>query len=71
MTKTVCDICGCDSTFHCSVPYFNEYKARGGCPEVTLAKFTQLELVDFDLCSTHASMLANFIRLMEENPNAL
>lgn len=39
MTKTVCDICGCDSTFHCSVPYFNEYKARGGCPEVTLAKF--------------------------------
>lgn len=71
MTKTVCDICGRDSTFHCSVPYFNEYKARGGCPEVTLAKFIQLELVDFDLCNEHASMLADFIRLVEENTNVL
>lgn len=71
MTKTVCDICGRDSTFHCIIPYFNEYKAEGGCPKVTLAKFTQLELVDFDLCSTHASMLANFIKAMEMNPNVL
>ena len=71
MTKTVCDICECDSTFHCSIPCSNEYKAKGGCPEVTLAKFTQLELVDFDLCSIHASMLANFIRSMEESTNVL
>lgn len=71
MTKTVCDICGCDSTFHCSLPYFNEYKAEGGRPKVTYAKFTQLESVDFDLCAMHASMLANFIRSMEGHPNVL
>lgn len=67
MTKTVCDICGHNSAFHCSIPYFHEYKAEGGCPKVTLAKFSQLEVVDFDLCDEHASMFANFIRLVEEN----
>ena len=51
MTKTVCDVCGSDAIFHCTVPYFNEYKAEGGCPKVTLAKFSQLEVVDFDLCN--------------------
>ena len=71
MTKIVCDVCGCDATFHCTVPCFNEYKAEGGCPKVTLAKFSQLEVVDFDLCNEHASMLANFIRCMEESPNVL
>lgn len=71
MTKTVCDICGCDATFHCTVPYFNEYKVGGGCSKVVLAKFSQLEVVDFDLCNEHASMLANFIRSMEEPPNVL
>lgn len=71
MTKTVCDICGCDNKilYCCELPMYRKYqmtlcgKALGGFPKIELSKV--------DLCSEHYIMLADFIETMKENTHVL
>lgn len=71
MTKTVCDICGCDNKilYHCELPMYKKYVMTSCGKE--LGKFTKIELSEVDLCSDHYIMLADFIKTMKENPNVL
>ena len=61
MTKTVCDICGCDNKtlYRCELPMYRKYE------------MTSIELSEVDLCSEHYIMLADFIETMKEDSNVL
>lgn len=59
MTKTVCDICGNDNAkFHCVVPMKNIYNIKGGHPKKLLHQFSQIDLVEIDLCDIHANFFS-------------
>ena len=67
MTKTVCDICGNNNAkFHCVVPMKNIYNIKGGRPEKLLHQFSQIDLVEIDLCDIHASFLANYLETWQK-----
>lgn len=67
MTQTVCDICGKPdrSMHHCIVPMYRKYNivAQG----IKLNEYQRVEATAVDLCEEHFIMLADFIRLVEEN----
>ena len=71
MTKTVCDICGCDNKtlYRCELPMYRKYEMTS-CGQV-LGELTKIELSKVDLCSEHYTMLADFIETMKENGNVL
>lgn len=71
MTKTVCDICGCDNKilYHCELPIYKKYEMISSGKVV--GEFTKIEISEVDLCSEHCIMLADFIETMKENANVL
>lgn len=71
MTKTVCDICGCDAPVfhHCKLPIYRKYQTTL-CGEV-VNEYSKIELVNVDLCSEHYIMIADFIETIKENTHVL
>ena len=71
MTKTVCDICGCDNKilYHRELPMYKKYVITSCSKE--LMEFTKIELSEADLCSDHCIMLADFIETIKENTHVL
>lgn len=71
MTKTACDICGCDNKilYHYKLPMYKKYTVTS-CGK-KLGEFTKIEISEVDLCSEHYIMLADFIECIKENVNVL
>lgn len=67
MTQTVCDICGKpDRLMHyCIVPMYRKYNIVA--QDTKLKEYQRVEATAVDLCEEHYIMLADFIRLVEEN----
>ena len=65
MTKTVCDICGCDAKFHCTVPLKVVHDIRDRKNEIKFGEFRTVELTEIDLCDNHAYLLAGFINWLK------
>lgn len=70
MTKTVCDICGCDNPeYHCVVPMYKRYNMmKSG---VKLGEYKTIELTEVDFCTNHYIMIADFIETMKEDSNVI
>lgn len=71
MTKTVCDICGCNNKilYHCELPMYKKCEMTSSGR--VIGEFTKIELSEVDLCSEHYIMLADFIETMKENTHVL
>lgn len=70
MTKTVCDICGCDNAkYRCAVPVYKQYNM--GQLGIKVGEDKKIETTRVDLCNEHYIMLADFIELLKENVNVL
>lgn len=70
MTKTVCDICGCDNAkYRCAVPMYKQYNMEQ--LGIKVGEYKKIETIQVDLCSEHYIMLADFIETMKENTHVL
>lgn len=70
MTKTVCDICGCDNAkYCCAVPLYKQYSVEQ--LGIKVGEHKKIETTRIDLCNEHYIMLADFIECMKENVNVL
>lgn len=70
MTKTVCDICGCDKAeYCCAVPIYKQYNMEQ--LGIKVGEYKKIETTQVDFCNEHYIMLADFIECMKENPNVL
>ena len=64
MTKTVCDICGCDNPeYHCIVPMKVSYDITG--QDKLYGRYIVTELKEIDLCREHSTILANFLNWLK------
>lgn len=62
MTKTVCDICGCNNPeYHCVVPMKTVHEIYYANSPFKLGEFHQVELKEIDLCWKHGHILAGFL----------
>lgn len=60
MTKTVCDICGCDNPkYHCVVPMKISYDIMA--QSNVYGRYINTELKEIDLCWEHGRILAGFL----------
>lgn len=66
MTKTVCDVCGCDNPeYHCIVPMYKRYDMmKNGIKFGERKIITRMEA---DFYANHCTMLADFIERMKES----
>lgn len=70
MTKTVCDICGCDKAEYCCVvSIYKQYNMEQ--LGIKVGEYKKIETIRIDLCSEHYIMLADFIKTMKENTYVL
>lgn len=66
MTKTVCDICGCDNpAYHCVVPMIVVHELYGANHPFKLGEMHQTELKEIDLCWKHGKILAGFLNWLK------
>lgn len=64
MTKTVCDICGCDNVkYRCVVPIKVSYDIMA--QDKLCGRYIDTELKEIDLCWEHGRILANFLEWLK------
>lgn len=59
MTKTVCDICGCESNNQYTIPIWSNFDTNGIMRNVP--NYAKIQTVKIDLCEKHEKKIANFI----------
>ena len=59
MTKTVCDICGCDANNQYTVPIWSNFDIDGIMYSIPIC--AKIQTVKIDLCENHEKEIANFI----------
>lgn len=62
MTKTVCDICGCDARNQYTVPIWSDFETNG--IGITFPRDTNIQLIKIDLCKKHEKEVADFIAML-------